>query len=78
VPAVPSCLLELNGEIARKGVSSQVQIGGRWVIERTDKNGHVVDFDHYLAAALVTVRQLIQRARHRYRWDGRPTTRRLK
>jgi hypothetical protein len=24
------------------------------------------------------VRQLIQRARHRYRWDTRPTTKRLK
>jgi hypothetical protein len=44
----------------------------------TDKNGQVVDFYLYLAAALVTVRQLIQRARARYRWDDRPTTRRLK
>jgi hypothetical protein len=32
----------------------------------------------YLAAAFVTVRQLIQRARKRYRWDTRPTTKRLK
>ena len=32
----------------------------------------------YLAAALVTIRQLIQRARARYRWDTRPTTKRLK
>jgi hypothetical protein len=31
----------------------------------------------YLAAAFVTVRQLIQRARRR-RWDTRPTTKRLK
>jgi hypothetical protein len=31
----------------------------------------------YLAAAFVTVRQLIQRAR-RHRWDTRPTTKRLK
>jgi hypothetical protein len=31
-----------------------------------------------LAAALVTIRQLIQRARARYRWDTRPTTKRLK
>jgi hypothetical protein len=30
----------------------------------------------YLAAAFVTVRQLIQRARRR--WDTRPTTKRLK
>ena len=30
------------------------------------------------AAALVVIRQLIQRARIRYRWDTRPTTKRLK
>ncbi|MEV4251494.1 IS5/IS1182 family transposase, partial [Streptosporangium canum] len=38
----------------------------------------IVDFYLYLAAAFVTVRQLIQRARKRYRWDTRPTTKRLK
>ena len=38
----------------------------------------VVDFYLFLAAAFVVVRQLIQRARTRYRWDTRPTTRRLK
>ena len=32
----------------------------------------------YLAAAFVTVRALIREARTRYRWDTRPTTRRLK
>lgn len=32
----------------------------------------------YLAAAPVTIRQLIQRARARYRWDTRPTTKRLR
>jgi hypothetical protein len=30
------------------------------------------------ARAFVTIRQLIQHARTRYRWDTRPTTRRLK
>jgi hypothetical protein len=46
----------------------------------TDRDGAVVDFYLYLylAAALVVVRQLIQRARTLYRWDVRPTTRRLK
>ena len=44
----------------------------------TDKDGDIVDFHLYLAAAFVTIRQLIQRARKRYRWDTRPTTRRLK
>ncbi|MBV1851843.1 IS5/IS1182 family transposase, partial [Catellatospora sp. NEAU-YM18] len=32
----------------------------------------------YLAAALITTRQLIRQARTHYRWDNRPTTRRLK
>lgn len=44
----------------------------------TEKGGSVVDFYLYLAAALVTLRTLIRRATRRYRWDGRPTTRRLK
>ncbi|HEX5543450.1 MAG TPA: transposase [Micromonospora sp.] len=44
----------------------------------TDRNAKVVDFYLYLAAAIVTIRQLIRRARTLYRWDTRPTTRRLK
>ncbi len=84
--------LGFEGAIARKGVSAPVQAGTRWVVERThswmngfgklrrctEKVKAVVDFYLFLAAALVVVRQLIQRARHRYRWPGRPTTRRLK
>ncbi len=84
--------LGLDGAIARKGVPAPVQAGARWVVERTHNwmNGYgklrrctekaqaVVDFYLFLAAALVVVRQLIRRARRRYRWDTRPTTRRLK
>lgn len=44
----------------------------------TERSGEVVDFYLYLAAALVTLRMLIRRATSHYRWDGRPTTRRLK
>ena len=44
----------------------------------TERRRQVVDFYLFLAAALVVVRQLIQRARLRYRWPTRPTTRRLK
>ena len=44
----------------------------------TEKLRTVVDFYLFLAAALVVLRQLIQRARLRYRWPARPTTRRLK
>jgi hypothetical protein len=43
----------------------------------TDRDAAIVGFYLYLAAAL-TIRQLIQRACHRYRWDTRPTTKRLK
>jgi hypothetical protein len=84
--------LDLHGEIARKGVPAAVQVGKRWVCERThawmngygklrrctDRDGKIVDFFLYLAAAFVTVRALIREARTRYRWDTRPTTRRLK
>jgi transposase len=84
--------LGFAGAIARKGVPAPVQAGARWVVERTHSwmNGYgklrrctekvqaVVDFYLFLAAALVVIRQLIQRARLRYRWPTRPTTRRLK
>ena len=81
-----------TGEIARKGVPAPIQAGKRWVVERshswmngygklrrcTEKDGSAVDFYLYLAAAFVTLRMLIRRSTSRYRWDGRPTTRRLK
>jgi hypothetical protein len=44
----------------------------------TEKRAAVVDSYLFLAAALVVIRRLIQRARLRYRWPTRPTTRRLK
>lgn len=84
--------LGYDAAIARKGVPAPIQAGSRWVVERTnswmngygklrrctERNGQIADFCLYLAAALVTIRQLIQRARNRYRWDTRPTTKRLK
>jgi hypothetical protein len=84
--------LGFQGAIARKGVPAPIQAGSRWVVERahawmngygklrrcTEKLRPVVDFYLFLAAALVVLRQLIQRARTRYRWDTRPTSRRLK
>jgi hypothetical protein len=80
------------GQIARKGIPAPIQAGTRWVVERThawmngygklrrctERDAKIVDFYLYLAAALVTIRQLIQRARNCYRWDTRPTTKRLK
>lgn len=89
-----SALAELGftGEIARKGVPAPIQAGKRWVVERshawmngfgklrrcTEKRSRVVDFYLYLSAAIVTLRMLIRRATPRYRWDSRPTTKRLK
>jgi IS5 family transposase len=84
--------LGLTGVIARKGVPAPLQAGRRWVVERThawmngfgklrrctEKSGVVVDFYLFLAAAIVVTRRLIQRARLRSRWPGRPTTRWLK
>ncbi len=84
--------LGFDGAIARKGVPAPVQAGSRWVVERThswmngygklrrctEKRHAVVDFYLFLAAALVVLRQLIHRARLRYRWPSRPTSRRLK
>ena len=79
------------GEIARKGVPAPIQAGMRWVVERTQAwmNGYgkirrcterravVVGFYLFLAAAIVVTRLLIGRARARYRWPTRPTSRRL-
>ena len=84
--------LGFTGEIARRGVPAPLQAGKRWVVERTqawmngfgklrrctEKARRVVDFYLFLAAAFVVTRCLIQRARSRYRWPGRPTTRRLR
>ncbi|MGV9329503.1 IS5 family transposase [Streptosporangium sandarakinum] len=84
--------LSFTGQIARKGIPAPIQAGKRWVVERshawmngfgklrrcTEKRSRVVDFYLYLSAAIVTLRMLIRRATPRYRWDGRPTTRRLK
>jgi Transposase DDE domain len=84
--------LGLTGKIARKGVPAPIQAGKRWVVERshawmngfgklrrcTEKRSRVVDFYLYLSAAIVTLRMLIRRSATRYRWDDRPTTKRLK
>lgn len=84
--------LGFAGEIARKGLPAPIQVGVRWVVERThswmngygklrrctERTGVVVDFSLFLAAAFVVTRMLIQRARARYPWPTRPTTRRLK
>ncbi len=80
-----------TGEIARKGVPAPIQAGKRRMAECThswmndygklrrctEKDGAAVEFYLDLAAASGTLRMLIRRATNRYRWDDRPTTRRL-
>ena len=85
-------VLGYDARIARRGTPAPIQAGRRWPVERThawmngygklrritDRNAAIAGFYLYLAAALVTIRQLIQRARTRYRWHTQPTTKRLK
>jgi hypothetical protein len=88
----PLADLGLRGCVAVKGVKAPVQVGKRWPVERTHAwlNGYgklrritersraVVEFCTHLAAAITVIRRLIGEARKRYRWPGRPTTRRLR
>ncbi len=85
-------ILGYDHKIATKGKPSPIQVGKRWVVERThswmngfgklrrstDKQRRIVEFFLFLAAAITVVRRLIDRARTHYRCHQRPTTRRLK
>jgi hypothetical protein len=44
----------------------------------TDRRKVIVEFWLCLAAAFTVIRRLINRARNRYRWPTRPSTRRLR
>ncbi len=82
----------LLGEISRRGLPAPIQVGRRWVVERT--NSWLNDFgklrrcterrracvDSYLAlaAAIVTVRALRRAAWYLYRWDTRPRSPRIR
>jgi transposase len=82
----------LRGQIAHRGQPAPIQVGRRWVVERT--NSWLNDFgklrrcterrhacvDAYLAlaAAIVTVRALCRAAWLLYRWDNRPRSRRIR
>lgn len=88
-------LLDILGyehQIATKGKPSPIQVGKRWVVERThswmnghgklrrstDKQRRIADFYLCLSAAITVIRRLINRSRTHYRWPTRPATRRLK
>jgi transposase len=77
------------GQIATRGVPAPVQVGRRWVIERThawgnrygklrwctERRRRVVEFWLALANATIVCGRLIRRAWTHYRWDARPRRR---
>jgi hypothetical protein len=74
------------GQIATRGLPAPIQVGRRWVIERTHAWGNqygklrwcterrrlVVQFWLALALAAIVCGRLVRRAWTCYRWDGRP------
>jgi transposase len=74
------------GQIAIRGVPAPIQVGRRWVIERThawanqygklrwctERRRRVVEFWLTLATAAIVVGRLLRRAWTSYRWEGRP------
>ena len=79
------------GQIATRGLPAPIQVGRRWVIERTHAWGNqygklgwcterrrpVVEFWLALASAAIVCGRLVRRAWTCYRWDSRPRRRHL-
>ena len=77
------------GQIATRGVPAPIQVGRRWVIERThawgnqygklrwctERRRRVVEFWLALANAAMVLGRLVRRAWTHYRWEGRPRRR---
>jgi transposase len=82
----------LRGEIAHRGEPAPIQVGRRWVVERTnswlndygklrrctERRRDCVDAYLALAIAVVTVRVLLRAAWYRYRWNTRPRSPRIR
>jgi transposase len=82
----------LLGQVASRGTPAPIQVGKRWVVERThawlndfgklrrctERRKDCVDAYLALAAAIVTVRALRRAAWLLYRWDTRPRSRRIR
>jgi transposase len=82
----------LHAKISHRGKPAPVQVGKRWVVERT--NSWLNDYGRLrrcterrrccveaylnLAAAIVTLRALLRAAWFRYRWDARPRSPRIR
>jgi transposase len=83
---------DLRAVIAQRGHPARVQVGRRWVVERTNAWGN--DFGRLrrcterrtaavqayldLAIAVITLRALLRAAWWRYRWDTRPRSPRIR
>jgi transposase len=82
----------LHGQIAHRGAPAPIQVGRRWVVERThawlndfgrlrrctERGRDCVDAYLCLAAAIVTIRALRRAAWYLYRWDTRPRSPRIR
>ncbi len=82
----------LRGQIAHRGEPAPIQVGKRWVVERTnswlndfgklrrctERRRDCVDAYLALAAAIVTLRALLRAAWRLYRWDTRPRSPRVR
>jgi transposase len=82
----------LRGDIASRGTPAPIQVGRRWVVERThswlndfgklrrctERRRACVDAYLALAAAIVTVRALYRAAWYLYRWHSRPRSPRIR
>jgi transposase len=83
---------DLHGQIAHRGEPAPIQVGRRWVVERThawlndfgrlrrctERRRDCVDAYLCLAAAIVTLRALRRAAWYLYRWDTRPRSPRIR
>jgi transposase len=82
----------LHGQIAHRGAPAPIQVGRRWVVERThawlndfgrlrrctERRRDCVDAYLCLAAAIVTIRAPRRAAWYLYRWDTRPRSPRIR
>jgi transposase len=82
----------LGSQISQRGKPAPVQVGKRWVVERTnawlndygrlrrctERRRRCVEAYLALAAVIVTLRALLRAAWYRYRWDTRPRSPRIR